>query len=670
MQISSDGFLRQILVSNCTLGVGGPKIFQPRDADGTYEKDLSEPYDRAVVHHLLTMSGKLFGVKLNGRPYSISNEPAELAFLHLPAEGTLTFSFKATPQTEELLGDRDFNAILLAAKATGEFNSHNFVSIISMAAHDTDFLTSQIETIFEHLMPEKQLMLELIIDIFTSIFDFENVGLLLSKHFTEAEYLYIENAIGRLFYFNPSFPTGHYILRGSHHCDHALFLKLQRLNTRSKTARTAAKAPDVSQWGNHSCFRNVLRDGKPFDRKDLKPSDLDEASILEFDFVFPNKEMGSLEVPQSFVNDLIAKGIGHLVLEKFDCVDNHALGTSRFAAVQVASMVASINEPPKWKPWEVIFEAGEVEQFSFASLSKLESALGVPLRSSDLTEGCVVVHPVFGQGRLRKRQMADLDRLDAAKKVARMRCMFAMHMWDRIIDPENLNAVLSAIDPPTTLQRIQWDKIELKDVEDFSKLLAEFKGQHQLIRMLGCLVAYNVMHAEGFYCLDLRYFDDRVLCDILVKLAVIEPGENWLGESFNSRSFELPASWTREIPTGGIVTVTYHVLHIDIDVRARTRLNQQLLAGMPSLELRHCAVLKATPMHRRSLSVLAMAAASSKSGKPISESVPSISAQGGRNNRQRRGGGAITLQDILGHQQTIAEEQQLEQFANEKITIW
>jgi hypothetical protein len=188
--------------------------------------------------------------------------------------------------------------------------------------------------------------------------------------------------------------------------------------------------------------------------------------------------------------------------------------------------------------------------------------------------------------------------------------------------------------------------------------------------MLGCLVAYNVMHAEGFYCLDLRYFDDRVLCDILVKLAVIEPGENWLGESFNSRSFELPASWTREIPTGGIVTVTYHVLHIDIDVRARTRLNQQLLAGMPSLELRHCAVLKATPMHRRSLSVLAMAAASSKSGKPISEIAPSISAQGGRNNRQRRGGGAITLQDILGHQQTIAEEQQLEQFADEKISIW
>jgi hypothetical protein len=673
VQISSDGFLRQILINNCSLGVGeGPKIFQPRDADGTYEKDLGEPYDRAVVHHLLMMNGRFSGVKLNGRPYTIPNEPAELAFFHLPAEGTLTFSFKATAQ-EELLADRDFNAILLAAKSTGEFDPHNFVSVISMAAHDTDFLTSQIETIFEHLMPEKTLMVKLTIEIFTSIFDFENVGRLLTNHFTQAEFHYIESSIGRLFYFNPTFPTGHYNLRCSHRCDLALLLKLMRLNTRSKTARTAARAADLSQWGNYSCFRNLLRNGKPIPQKDLKPSDLDEVSTFDFDFVFPNKEpVHCFEVPQTFVKDVIAKGVVTLMQEKFECVDNHALGSSRFTAAQVALMVASIKESYHVKPWEVVYESeefktksNEVERYSFASLCQLQNASGVQVRPSELVEGCILLHPVFGRGRLRKIEDAELSRLEETRKVARMRCVFAMHVWDRIIDPENFSAVLSAMDPPTTLQRVKWDDIELKHVEDFSRLQAEFKGQHQLIRMLGCLVAYNVVHAEGFYCLDLRFHDDRVLCNILIKLAVIEPGENWLGESFNARSFELPASWTREIPTAGIVTLTYHVLPIDVDVRARSRLNQELLAGIPYLEMQHFQVLKAGPRHRQSLSILAMAAASSQKGKVASDIAPSILAPGGRNARQRRGGDAmVTMHDILGHQQAIAEEEHLAQFAD------
>ena len=46
------------------------------------------------------------------------------------------------------------------------------------------------------------------------------------------------------------------------------------------------------------------------------------------------------------------------------------------------------------------------------------------------------------------------------------------------------------------------------------------------------------------------------LAQILIKLAICEPGENWLGETFNGVSFELPKHWATELPNEGVVSAT------------------------------------------------------------------------------------------------------------------
>lgn len=48
------------------------------------------------------------------------------------------------------------------------------------------------------------------------------------------------------------------------------------------------------------------------------------------------------------------------------------------------------------------------------------------------------------------------------------------------------------------------------------------------------------------------------MAEHLVKLAIVEPGENWEDESFEGVSgWELPVSWVTEVPHKGHLTTTY-----------------------------------------------------------------------------------------------------------------
>ena len=60
----------------------------------------------------------------------------------------------------------------------------------------------------------------------------------------------------------------------------------------------------------------------------------------------------------------------------------------------------------------------------------------------------------------------------------------------------------------------------------------------------------NPLHPERVYVLDLRQYEDREMCKVLVKLAVSEPGANWNDEGYRWSikdayvpGWELPADW-------------------------------------------------------------------------------------------------------------------------------
>jgi len=71
---------------------------------------------------------------------------------------------------------------------------------------------------------------------------------------------------------------------------------------------------------------------------------------------------------------------------------------------------------------------------------------------------------------------------------------------------------------------------------------------------------------DGYYRLDLARSDERRIAEMLVKLAVrrshawqsllpltfvmqvVEPGENWVDETYLDRPFELPMTWVEQVP--------------------------------------------------------------------------------------------------------------------------
>ena len=70
------------------------------------------------------------------------------------------------------------------------------------------------------------------------------------------------------------------------------------------------------------------------------------------------------------------------------------------------------------------------------------------------------------------------------------------------------------------------------DLENFHTIFRflEPREQHELVHRLGWLNCMNPMHPERIYVLDLRQYEDREMCKVLVKLAVSEPGANWNDE--------------------------------------------------------------------------------------------------------------------------------------------
>lgn len=83
---------------------------------------------------------------------------------------------------------------------------------------------------------------------------------------------------------------------------------------------------------------------------------------------------------------------------------------------------------------------------------------------------------------------------------------------------------------------------------------------------LGWLNIWNPLKPEGALILDLSRREEKQILRMLILLCSIEPGENWIGETFRKSREEtvdadwhLPVSWFNEdsLPNSGIVALRY-----------------------------------------------------------------------------------------------------------------
>jgi Ran GTPase-activating protein (RanGAP) involved in mRNA processing and transport len=134
------------------------------------------------------------------------------------------------------------------------------------------------------------------------------------------------------------------------------------------------------------------------------------------------------------------------------------------------------------------------------------------------------------------------------------------------------------------------------DLLQFKHVINFFSHEERtsLYLRLGPLNALNPLDPDGKWYLNLKTADERYICDMLVKLAVGEPGENWLGEQFGDtaptrpapnwgqvkmRSFDLPMPWLTNIPSRGLLELTYFTSAKSVDVDLRRSLIPKCLVS-------------------------------------------------------------------------------------------
>ena len=76
-------------------------------------------------------------------------------------------------------------------------------------------------------------------------------------------------------------------------------------------------------------------------------------------------------------------------------------------------------------------------------------------------------------------------------------------------------------------------------------------------RRLGYHNLYDEITAVGYYELDLSNPQMRWVMGQITRLAILEPGENMVEETYNDINFELPNGWTSDTPSKGIYTTYY-----------------------------------------------------------------------------------------------------------------
>jgi len=120
--------------------------------------------------------------------------------------------------------------------------------------------------------------------------------------------------------------------------------------------------------------------------------------------------------------------------------------------------------------------------------------------------------------------------------------------------------------PEDRCNRVNWIVATLNRLIDLHKfhLLWDhmsLREQADVYQRLGWLTVFDPVSPERRFYMDLSNREQQVVAACLVKLAIIEPGENWLYEGFQDPDpkpgWQLPVSWTTAIPNRGNLKLTY-----------------------------------------------------------------------------------------------------------------
>jgi hypothetical protein len=182
----------------------------------------------------------------------------------IPAKGILEVvfsSFNHVPTMDKVLCDDVFRQVLsdLRSLQRGDLRL-----ACLMAVYCEEFCScAQLKQMLQ-LLDDSALRVKFASFVFSRIVDPSNKSIW-TRMLSSSARCELQLSLGPLYTFDPSFPSGRYLLDLSNHCQRSLAVKLQECGNAENSWGSKAGLPDTSQAGNcQRIWRNVTLDSKSF----------------------------------------------------------------------------------------------------------------------------------------------------------------------------------------------------------------------------------------------------------------------------------------------------------------------------------------------------------------------------------------------------------------------
>ncbi|KAF1792045.1 Leucine-rich repeat domain, L domain-like [Phytophthora cactorum] len=344
-------------------------------------------------------------------------------------------------------------------------------------------------------------------------------------------------------------PTAHYSFDLAKHKDRIALNKLAEVAQSEKLfSKLRSGRADTSQHGNWENFRNEELDGHSIVLTNTFFHSLPRRGKLCFDYVSTTRpKRGTTQISDRRFDQLID-------LLQMDVVLPDALGSLGPTRAQRAR---GQRQPKRTGRESNAEDEDSAEIAELAGLSKIklkrtasqeQSEFWHKTRASILKRGWgfVVDH-------------AYTFRLTGATKenVGLKLVQIESAICDRWLSCEQASKIIACM-PASFHARPETARIlfsRLIDIHNFYGIFDAMSRAEQQVcsHILGWLNIMNPMAPERFYALNLSVYDEREMTKVLVDLAIGEPGENWLNQSFTLvqgepgiPGWKLPSRWEKD----------------------------------------------------------------------------------------------------------------------------
>jgi Ran GTPase-activating protein (RanGAP) involved in mRNA processing and transport len=587
---------RELCMLDCNASSGpavkDSAVFDPSQPTGTYELDMSDHYSHIVLKHLLLGVSRNAGIfttqpELEGKRWNPPTaEDLQDEKARLPDKGILSFKFevekKSMPGDEDTLNKEDMMMIerlfQLAAKG-----SDREALIFMITSGGTFMKSEQVASLFQKYMKTPQEQVQLVTKCMFRLADSDAKDLLIDMLSPEALLIFKRTTSQYTRLFTPNNPTGRYKLDLSRESDLELFLKL--LDERDVFHREMLRRHKAGRPGDLQCnkaappeyiFLNLKIDNEAFElpTSHFKP---EPRGLAEFDFVSGNhvseicqiaseEEIAQFYAPGSnlrrqwFEKQDEQKCQAEVLRFKLE-VERKQKNPEQLCIHPDANDEVEVTENPDSVKTNEVLEVDALVEEQIDTNVSPKTSDSRP-ETSDTASSETKSLPLLQQ--LSKRKKVDLLAIEkynewephvykALRALCNEKCVYMNDACDIVSQIKDSSLKVEAA--ICMFRRVRdWHGYGHTVFKRLSRT-----ERVEFARRIGTHNLYDEICAVNYYELNLNNPGDRFVMGELTRLAVIEPGENMIDETYGGLSFELPAGKIKQ-HTQCIVPTLPHIV--------------------------------------------------------------------------------------------------------------